>query len=140
MGYSSNSLVSQMSRSLANIGQQMGNLRNEIGTTSHGKTLDEIETRNLNMDELTKEFLLSSTAILAVLLIRAFEESKPIIKVGDLEATLAQEENEEFNDFLDDIYGEFTMGDYSYSASQILFNVDIQAYTNELRIFEEENK
>jgi len=140
MGYSSNSLVLQISRSLANIGQQMGNLRNEIGTTSHGKTLDEIAERNSKMDELTKDFLLDSTAILAVLLIRAFEESKPIIKVGDLEATLAHEENEVFNDFWDELFGEFEMGEYSFPASQILFNVDVQAYTIELRIFEEENK
>ena len=140
MGYSSNTLVLQISRSLANIGQQMGNLRNEIGTTAHGKTLEEIAERNSKLDELTKEFLLDSTAILAVLLIRAFEESKPIINVGDLETTLAQEENEEFNEFWDDIFGEFAMGDYSYPASQILFNVDIQAYTSELRLFEEENK
>ena len=140
MGYSNNALVQQISRSLANIGQQMGNLRNEIGTTSHGKTLDEISERNSRLDELTKEFLLDSTAILAVLLIRAFEESKPIIKVGDLETTLTNEENEEFNEFWDEIFGEFSTGDYSYPASQILFNVDIQAYTNELRVFEEENK
>ena len=35
IGYSSNALVTQISTALANVGQQMGNLRNEIGTTSH---------------------------------------------------------------------------------------------------------
>jgi hypothetical protein len=139
LGYSNNNMVNQISRALANIGQQMGNLRNEIGTTAHGKTLKEIDERNSKIDQLTKEFLLDSTVLLAILLIRAFEQNTPIIKVGDLEATLVEKEDEEFNDYWDEVYGEFIMGDYSYPASQILFNVDIQAYTNELRIFEEEN-
>lgn len=37
LGYSGKDLVTQVSSALATIGQQMGNLRNEIGTSSHGK-------------------------------------------------------------------------------------------------------
>ena len=42
IGYSGGNLVTQISTALATIGQQMGNLRNEIGTTGHGKSLDEL--------------------------------------------------------------------------------------------------
>jgi hypothetical protein len=97
IGYSSDNLVTQISTALANIGQQMGNLRNEIGTTSHGKSLQELKERNNKVDELTKEFLIDTTV----------------------------------NDFWDDLYGEFPMGDYSFPASEILFNVDYKAYMTE---------
>ena len=56
MGYSNASMVQQISRSLATIGQQVGNLRNEIGLTSHGKSLEEIKQRNSKVDLLTENF------------------------------------------------------------------------------------
>jgi hypothetical protein len=40
-------------KDLATIGQKMGELRNEIGLTSHGKSLEEIKQRNNNVDSLT---------------------------------------------------------------------------------------
>jgi hypothetical protein len=45
IGYSNSSLVTQISTSLATIGQQIGNLRNETGTTSHGKSLKELREK-----------------------------------------------------------------------------------------------
>jgi len=36
LGYSNSTLVNQVSSALATIGQQVGELRNEIGLTSHG--------------------------------------------------------------------------------------------------------
>jgi hypothetical protein len=44
-------------------------------------------------------------------------------------------EAEEFNEFWDNSFGEFKMGDYSYPASEILFYVDNQAYKNEYNAF-----
>ena len=41
------------------------------------------------------------------------------------------------NEFWDDSFGEFKMGDYSYPASEILFNVDKQAYVNEYKVYTE---
>ena len=37
----------------------------------------------------------------------------------------------------DDAFGEFIMGDYSCTASEILFNVDYQAYVTEQKAFVE---
>jgi hypothetical protein len=51
-------------------------------------------------------------------------------EITDLEA-------EDFNESWDDSFGEFVMGDYSYPASEILFNVDKQAYVNEYKSFTE---
>ena len=131
IGYPSKNLVTQISTSLANIGQQMGNLRNEIGLTSHGKTVEELKERNNKVDELTKEFLIDTTVIVASFLIRTFEGENPRVKSETVDST----DNEAFNDFWDDMYGEFKMGDYSFTASEILFNVDYKAYESEQKAF-----
>jgi len=44
---------------------------------------------------------------------------------------------ETHNESWNDSFGEFAMGDYSYPASEILFNVDKQAYVNEYKAFTE---
>jgi ABC-type bacteriocin/lantibiotic exporter with double-glycine peptidase domain len=51
----------------------MGELRNEIGLTSHGKSLEEIKQRNNNIDLLTREFLIDTVELVSVFLIRNFE-------------------------------------------------------------------
>ena len=86
IGYNKDDLVAQISGSLANIGQNIGNLRNDISPTSHGKSLEELKERNNKVDALTREFLIDSTVIVAVLLIRAFENENPRIKAAAVEA------------------------------------------------------
>ena len=137
IGYTSSDLVTQISSALATIGQQMGNLRNEIGTTSHGKSLEELKERNNKVDELTKDFLIDTTVIVASFLIRTFENENPRVKTETVETKLLYNDNESFNDFWDDLYGEFEMGVYSFPASEILFNVDYKAYVTEHKAFTE---
>ena len=137
IGYNSEDLVAQISRSLANIGQHIGNLRNDISPTSHGKSLEELKERNNKVDALTREFLIDSTVIVAVLLIRAFENENPRIKPAAVEAKPLYPEFEAFNDYWDDSFGEFEMGSYSFPASEILFYVDNKAYMTEQQAFAE---
>lgn len=140
LGYTSEELVTQVSGSLATIGQLIGNLRNDVSPTSHGKSLEELNDRNNKIDLLTREFLIDSTLVVAVFLIRAFEERKSSsASPADvaIEVALEYEENEDFNNFWDDSFGEFSMGVYSYPASEILFNVDLQAYQAEYKAFNE---
>lgn len=90
---------------------------------------------------MTREFLIDSTLAVAVFLIRAFEERKNVERVisedDEEEVILNYDESEAFNDFWDEIYGEFEMAEYSYTASEILFNVDYQAYETEYKAFNE---
>ena len=140
LGYTAEEMVTQVSASLANIGQLIGNLRNEISPTSHGKSLEVLKERNNKVDSLTREFLIGSTLVVAVFLIRAFEERKSAVALpadGEAEAISDYEDNENFNNFWDESFGEFAMGDYSYTASEILFNVDLQAYQAEYKVFRE---
>ncbi len=115
--------------------RQVGELRNEIGISSHGKSLDEIRERNNRVDILTREFLIDTVEIVSCFLIRNFENENPRKPKETLEETLDYWEAEEFNEFWDDSFGEFEMGNYAYSASEILFNVDKQAYINEYNAF-----
>jgi hypothetical protein len=141
IGYSNETLVNKVSGSLANIAQELGNLRNEISPTSHGKSIDELRERNSKVDLLTREFLIDSTLVVAIFLIRAFEERNEVAVLDDDETPtnilLKYDESEDFNEFWDDIHGEFEMGDYSYVASEILFGLDYKAYETEYDIFQE---
>jgi hypothetical protein len=140
LGYTNSNLVNQISSALATIGQQVGELRNEIGISSHGKSLEEIRERNNRVDILTREFLIDTVEIVSCFLIRNFENENPRKPKETLEGTLDYLEAEDFNEFWDDAFGEFEMGDYSYSASEILFNVDKQAYINEYNAFSASEK
>lgn len=137
IGYSSSSLVTQISTALASIGQQIGDLRNEVGTTSHGKSIEELKERNNKVNEITREFLIDTTVIVASFLIRTFENENPRLKPSTLAKKIQYIDNDAFNDFWDNSYGEFEMGEYSYPASEILFNVDYQAYETEVNACEE---
>lgn len=135
LGFTGNDFELHISSSLATIGQHMGDIRNKIGTTAHGKTLDEIEERNNQIDSFTKDFLLDSTEILSCFLIRIFENK---LEIPYLESQKNDyHENETFNDYWDDTYGDFEMSDYSFAASEILYNVDQEAYINEYKSYME---
>lgn len=136
MGYTNTNMVRQISTSLATIGQQIGELRNEIGTSSHGKTLDQINKRNDAVDELTSSFLIDSIELVACFLIRVYEGENENLRV---ETQLKYDDCEDFNDYWDDLFGEFSMGDYSYTASEILFNNDIDVYSTEYKFYIENN-
>lgn len=134
IGYSSDNYITQISTALANIAQQVGNLRNNIGLTSHGRTLAELKERNKNIDELTRDFLLDSTVMVACFLIRNYENENPRVPIVD-ETKMLFSEQEDFNNYWDDSYGEFSMGEYSYIASEILYNVDYPAYVTEHKAY-----
>jgi Abortive infection C-terminus len=131
LGYTNSDMVKQVSGSLATIGQNIGNLRNDISPTSHGRSLDELKDRNSKIDQLTCDFVLDSTIVVAVFLIRNFEHKKTELKPAILNIAHEPQEYSEaidFNDFWDETYGEFSMGAYSYPASEILFHVDRMGY------------
>ena len=125
-------MVVQISSALATIGQQIGELRNDIGTSSHGKTLEELQNRNEAINELTKAFLINSVELIACFLISLYEgEHIEIISSKEI----GYDECEDFNEYWDELYGEFSMGGYSYTASEILYNNDPNAYESEYRSY-----
>lgn len=125
LGYSKNEIVPQISSSLATIGQKLGGLRNDIGATAHGKTLEQLNSRNDNINQVTKYFLIDSVELIACFLIGLFEGEHIS---NNTSSEIKYTDCEDFNDYWDDLYGEFYMGDYSFTASEVLFNNDINAY------------
>lgn len=134
LGYTRSNMVVQISSALATIGQQIGELRNDIGTSSHGKTLEELKNRNEAINELTKFFLINSIELVACFLISLFEGEH--IEISSSKE-IAYDECEDFNEYWDELYGEFAMGNYSYTASEILYNNDPNAYESEYKSFVE---
>jgi hypothetical protein len=103
--------------------------------------MEELMAKRESIDIFTREFLLQSTEIVACFLIEFFEWKYPRIKNSvSKEEKLEYEECSSFNDFWDDSFGEFEMGVYSFPASEILFNVDHQAYTTEYNAFLEDDE
>lgn len=134
LGYTRSNMVVQISSALATIGQQIGELRNDIGTSSHGKTLEELQNRKEAINELTKAFLINSVELIACFLISLYEgEHIEIISSKEI----GYDECEDFNEYWDELYGEFSMGGYSYTASEILYNNDPSAYETEYNSFME---
>lgn len=143
LGYTGDDMVRQVSTALATIGQNVGELRNQISPTSHGKPLDELRDRNNKVDLLTREFLIDSTLVVAVFLIRAFEErqlaAKPVpVAPSAVDPGPSYDDHEDFNNFWDESFGDFSMGDYNFTASEVLFALDAQAYATELKAFQED--
>lgn len=134
LGYSSNNSTRQISSALASIGQCIGEIRNEIGITSHGKTLQEIEDCNEKIDDFSKAFLIDSVELIACLLINLVE-SKLYKNASIQDVHLLYEDCEDFNDYWDGNYNELIMGDYSFCASEILYTMDYEAYKTELNAY-----
>lgn len=140
MDYPAEGLVAQVSGALATIGQQIGELRNQISPTSHGKPLDELKERNSRVDLMTREFLIDSTVAVAVFLIRAFEERQQRSLPPQVEpkppTSPDYDAHQDFNDYWDGAFGDFTMGSYVYCASEVLFKMDEKSYLVECEEFE----
>lgn len=133
LGYDDTEATQQVGRAIANIGTQMSLLRNQIGVTSHGRPLEEFETRKDKINKATSDFLLFSTELVCCFLIQLFETEH--IRIEPEPEEISFEDNEPFNEFWDEQYGEFEMGDYSFLASQILYSVDRLAYQTEVNSF-----
>ncbi len=126
-------ILRKMSGSLATIGEQLGNIRNDIGITAHGKDLETIQARNDSIDKTEQEFLISSTVSVCVFLIRYYERHKPD---SEIIVSLEYDQQQNFNDYLDSKYGFIEIGDYTYTASEVLYYVDYEAYKNEYISFD----
>lgn len=133
LGYAKTDTIRQIGTAIANIATQMGNFRNEIGYTAHGKTLTELSKRDQSIAGLSGDFLINATELVSCFLIEAFETDNPIVVQDE---SLDLNDNEDFNEYWDNLYGEFKMTeDYTYPASEILFSVDIEAYKTQLNAF-----
>jgi len=125
--------IQKIGTAIVTIGHNMGTLRNAIGPTAHGVTPEEIEARKSSIKKSSSDFLLASTEMVCCFLIQAFETEFPRKVEGGQLSVL--EEYEDFNEFWDEQYGEFIMGDYAFLASEVLYQMDPVAYKTELTAY-----
>lgn len=135
IGIQATTISPQIASALSTIGQFVGELRNEVGSISHGRTMEELQAKKEILDYITREFLIASTEIISCFLIQFYEWKYPLTEVITPEEQLVYEDCEELNEYLDETYGEFSIGALSYPASEILFHVDNQVYETEYREF-----
>lgn len=139
LGLTTNNAGRRISTALGTIGQEFGTIRNTIGITAHGKTIEEIKTRNDFLDKMTQDFLLNTVVSVACFLINLFEA----VEFGKRETIeiFNYSSYESFNEYWDSIFTSFEMGNYSFLASEVLFYTDLEAYKAELKMFDtsEEN-
>ncbi len=136
LGYEKKQPIAVITTSLFSAGQQMAELRNQVGVTSHGKTLNQLKERNSKVNELTKDFLIETTSIISTFLIKSIEAEEPYAKKNSDYSNMNYESNMSFNNDRDDRHGEFAMDEYSYTASEVLYNIDPAAYATELMNYE----
>jgi hypothetical protein len=140
IGYPAGQYMNVIGSSLSSIAHQIGNLRTELGITSHGKTFEELGKRNNNLDQMTRDYLIETTEIVDCFLIRHFENENPRVETAGEEAEnqIEYSDCEDFNDYWDGEYGEFFMGEYSFFASEVLYDMDKEAYKYEYEAFNNE--
>jgi len=135
LGYPDSDCTKQVGKAISSIGQQIGNLRNEIGRLGHGRSLQELNNREDIINSITRDFLLSAIESLCCFLIETFELDNPIVQPIP---EIRYEDVPEFNDYWDEAYGEFNMGlNASFMASEILFKCEFDSYKIALNEFKQ---
>lgn len=122
LGIFSEKQVSKFGSGMVTAMQNLGELRNNHGQTAHGKPIDEL--KNNGLEKISTAFLVNSVEVLAVFLIEYYELEFP--KREDKE-----DENvdySDFNEFLDEEYGDVEITGILYPTSEVLPAVDVTAY------------
>ncbi len=134
LGLGANDSARQISTALGTIGQNFGTIRNQIGATAHGKTVEQLEQRNEHLSPMTRTLLIDTVVTVGCFMINLYESEE--IGLTRQDKTIHYEDMDKFNSYLDDTFGSFDMGVYSFPASEVLFYTDPNAYSTELDIFE----
>jgi len=108
--------------------QNLGEIRNRIDESSHGKSL---LVKTEKIDLITASFLINSAETMACFLIEFYEIEHPRKKSDDTE--LIFKKFADFNDYLDNEHGNVQIAGISCCTSEALFAVDKIAYKDEHR-------
>lgn len=106
-------------------------LRNTHGETSHGKDIYTLEERMNSFQNIEIDLIINSITNLACFILKYYEEVYPNNKTK--QKNIFYSDNDNFNGWLDEKYDIVTVGTaYEYSPSEVLFNLDSEAYKQEM--------
>ena len=126
--------------------QYLGELRNRIDESSHGKSLLD---KNKKIDSITASFLINSAETIACFLIEFYEIEHPrktekdefsieeFKNIYDYKGKDPYDDIKDFHIYLDNEHGFAEIANIPYATSEALFAVDITAYKDEYRKYRE---
>jgi len=121
--------TSDLIRSFVTVAQRLGEFRNNFSVIGHGASIYQIEERKNKITKATTDFMIATVGQLAVFLITVYQDEYPVTISKDVR----YEDNVDFNKRFDDENELISIGDYGpYSPSEVLFNIDVDAYKTEL--------
>lgn len=118
-------LISLFGNGLVSSMQNLGELRNKIDESSHGKSLLD---KTQKIDSITASFLINSVETVSCFLIEFYEIEHPRRKGED---EFSFEKLKDFNDYIDNEHGYIKIATIPYPTSEALFAIDITAYRDE---------
>jgi hypothetical protein len=117
--------TSDLTRSFVTVAQRLGEFRNDFSVIGHGASVYQIEDRRNKITRAATDFMITTVEQLAVFLITVYQEEYPTA----IQKNIRYEDNTDFNQQLDEDIGPIQIGIYGpYSPSEILFNIEIDAY------------
>jgi hypothetical protein len=120
-----NDSVVEFANSMVTASQKVGEIRNVIDTSSHGHSLSSEKSKKI--EGITVNFLINSVETIACFLLEFYEIEYPLRNQPE---DISYESFQDFNDYLDNLYGDINIAGLSYPASEILFLIDKIAYQN----------
>jgi len=138
--------ISLFGNSLVTSIQNLGELRNRIDESSHGKSLLD---KNKKFDSITASFLINSAETIACFLIEFYEIEHPrktekdefsieeLKNIYDYKSKDPYDDIKDFHVYLDNEHGFAEIANIPYATSEALFAVDITAYKDEYRKYRE---
>lgn len=119
-------IINSFSHNLENAASAIGSLRNDYCPLAHGRSVNH---QPLHM--LYAKFVASQTDAVVAFLVNLLNHHEL------LEPEIVFRENEEFNDYLSEEYGEIKIYGDSYQAPEILFNLKPSQYKIALKEYQD---
>ena len=114
-----------------NTAQKIAEVRNKYTVTGHGQSVRATEENRQKVTNADISFLISIIEQTAIYLITIYQDEYP----EHIQSNLRYEDNPDFNQELDGKYDPVQIGRYGpYNPSEVLFNVDKNAYRTELNL------
>ncbi|MFH0734687.1 MAG: hypothetical protein V1773_06510 [bacterium] len=127
----------ELIRSFVTVTNRLGEIRNN-SYIEHGIPVGEMDDYRKKITPAVTSFLIKSIEQLAIFLINVYQQEYPSVMKSTQK--FKYEDNKEFNDSFDNVNEGILIGEYGpYSASEVLFNIEVTAYNTELQNYKMNN-
>lgn len=121
--------TSDLARSFITVAQRLGEFRNAFTSVGHGQPMHLLEENKKRIIGASVNFMINSVEQLAIFLVTIYQEEYPL----KVQTELRYIDNQDFNAEFDESLEPMQIGQYGpYSPSEVLFEIDIDAYRTEL--------